>query len=159
MIVQGRSKEQICSTGTTSAAGVDVRSAGRQQVHGDCWKFALFADRLNMLNIVQVPCFDPTWLQHPLGFNFAQQGPNLGPTWTHLALTSAHFGSNIAQLDPKFKPFASNFGSNIAWSRLRATLAQVQVQVHMSSMWDTWPPNRKPVSLLFLYRFSCYGGC
>ena len=77
--MRSRSKEQICSPGTASAAGADVRSAGRQQVHGDCWKFARFA---NQLNIVQVQCFDPTWLQHPLGFNFAQQGPNLRPTWT-----------------------------------------------------------------------------
>ena len=69
-----------------------------------------------------------TWIQ--LRPTRSQPPPNLD----HLAPTSAHFGSNIAQ---RITP---------SWSRLRATMAELEV--HMASMWDTWPPNWKPVFIV-----------
>ena len=39
-----------------------------------------------------------------LGVNFGQQGPNFGPTCTHLTQTSPQLGSKMAQLGPNLDP-------------------------------------------------------
>ena len=56
-----------------------------------------------------------------LGVNFGEQGPNLGPTCTHLTQTSPQLGSKMAQL------------------QLGPGATSAQAEVHMAKDGQVWP--------------------